>query len=247
MQTTVTSDRKNCIDYIKNILSLEKFSLPHIAKEKEKDGRHFLILTFDENIKETFLYRLKDLVAEVICLTYKYDFFLENLKLKIDNSELKLAFIKCLSIYDIEADKDYIFSLNLIDRVVCVDGIFNFMLKSLTDRWREVVKLTNLNFHSFKSKESQILFIKYLLNTQHSKVKDVVLNYQNGKLVILDTNNKNLNFYSLVLDDKVSALFSLIWIHPEKILVNPSAEDSSVFSVVRTLFPEKLSLVQCKR
>lgn len=241
MQVIISSDRLNCLDYIKNILFSEKNVMPHSVKENKQNERYFLNISFDEKIKDTFLYRLKDLIAEVICLTYKYDFFAEKLKLEINNEELKLAFIKSLSVYDIEADKDYIFSLNLIDKVICVDGIFNFMLKGLTERWQEVVRLTNLNFHCFKSTESQILFIKYLLNTQNSKVKDVVLYSKNGKLVIADEHNKKLNYYSLLSEnDRISALFSLIWIHPENILVKPNTEQSSAFNVVRTLFPEKL-------
>lgn len=241
MQVVISSDRLNCIDYIKNILREEKNFIPHTTKETQSNERYSLIISFDDDIKNTFLYRLKDLIAEVICLTYKYEFFEEKLKLKIINEELRLAFIKSLSIYDIEADKDYIFSLNLIDKIICIDGIYNFLLKGLTERWEEVVKLTNLNFHCFKSSESQILFIKYLLNTQNSKFKDVILYSKDGKLKIADEHYKELNYYSLLSDnDKVSALFSLLWIHPEKIHVKSNAEKSTIFNVVRTLFPERI-------
>ena len=240
MQVIVSSDRMSSVEYIKNVLQEEKIFFNSLS-EDYLESRFNLYIDFDEEVKSTFLYRLKDLIAEVICLTYKYEFFVKKLRLKIDNNELKLAFIKSLSIYDIDADKEYIFSLNLIDKIICIDGIYNFMLKGLTERWEEVAKLTNLNFHCFKSVESQILFIKYLLNTQNSKLKDVVLYCKDGKLKISDKYDKELNFYSLLSEsDGVSALFSLIWLHPENIYVKPTAEKSSLFSVVRTLFPERI-------
>jgi hypothetical protein len=107
-----------------------------------------------------------DKVAEIIAVKYKYDFLKREVKVGGLNSVEKEILLTSLIAADLDDDKKYSF-----DRLACyddiaVDGVFNFRLKPLKKKWKDVSECVPSCFLSSQLKE----FITYLLENKRKRV-----------------------------------------------------------------------------
>ena len=105
----------------------------------------------------------KSAVAEVLAVGYKNRFLKE--KINIDTSSLlgrTLLDTMCIfdSNYDTNVIKKNILEINNLS----IDGCYNFRLKEIKEKWKEIVALSN-NYSAFFEEESVILdFLTYLMD-----------------------------------------------------------------------------------
>ena len=82
-----------------------------------------------------------DKVAEIIAVKYKYDFFQKALLIGGLSKEEKEILLVSLIAADLDDDKKYSFDRIKTFKNIAVDGIFNFRLKMLKNKWESI--LTN--------------------------------------------------------------------------------------------------------
>ncbi len=118
---------------------------------------------------------LYDKVSEILAVGYKYAFFKEKLKVALPAREKRLL-IAALIAADLEGDKGYIHSkLNLFPEI-CIDGVYNFRLNSLREKWQRIIDFVPSAFSVTDLKQ----FCAFLAGESRHKI------YVQGKTVFAE-------------------------------------------------------------
>ncbi|MBQ7373114.1 MAG: hypothetical protein IJW64_00935 [Clostridia bacterium] len=138
-----------------------------------------------------FRSEIEDKIADVLAIKYKYEFFKRKIRpVGLSKYETELLLTALISA-DIEDDKRYILRRLRGQYEYVLDGIFNFKLKPLKNKWKEVVSYIPIVFSGKQLEE----FVAYLVSEKRGK-KVLV---QNGKVYDL---YYNLLKRSSLLDGK---------------------------------------------
>ena len=155
----------------KNILYLYKtlgdLAVQLNAKIDVKNGKNRCEykISIPKEHEEIFLLELEDKLADVIAVNYKHNFFKKNVKLgglkQIEKELLLTAIISA----DIVEDKKYVIRRLKNFEEYSIDGIFNFRMKPLKEKWQEIVSYIPTTFTQSQLRD----FISYLIKDKNSK------------------------------------------------------------------------------
>ncbi len=154
------------MEYIKNGLSeLTGRSFCNITEEILGD-RIVLKVTCEDSFFTAIKYEVIDMVADVIAIKYKYDYFSKVIKVSGLDATQRGILLASLIAADLESDKKYcIGKLKSLDEIA-IDGVFNFMLKPLKKKWVDISGYMPSVFISSQLKD----FITFLLEDKKEKV-----------------------------------------------------------------------------
>ena len=152
--------------YIKNSISSLLAHTQSGLRLYKKGDRAFLSVECTEYYKEIILTEILDLVAEIISVKYKYDYFKKSIKIKgLNENEKEILYTSIISA-DLEDDKKYIFSKLGERESVAIDGVYNFMLKALKRKWEDIVSYIPVYFVNNQLRD----FVTYLLEHKKKRV-----------------------------------------------------------------------------
>ena len=200
-----------------------------IACPKQEQGR---VLTYVERC-----------IIKAICDFYKKNFLTENLKIPCHESISIAAFKKALINFDRETDF-YIISKNLnLETDFYLDSFYNFKLKSLREKWGELVKLANENSDYLVSNEAFFDLLKFLIDNLEIGQDEIdVFEDENG-YSISPLGDSELQCDKLSQEGLVS---SLIDICPKRINLFCKA-DGDTAGFLRKIFEERVNICYNKR
>ena len=107
---------------------------------------------------------IENCVIRAVCNFYKDRFLTENLHLPIHENISMTAFKKALINFDRETDMYIISKYLLLDKNLHLDSFYNFKLKSLRDKWGELVMLANENGEYLTSQEAFFDLLRFLID-----------------------------------------------------------------------------------
>ena len=194
IKITESSVRYDNLIYVKN--ALKDITVQINAKttlQNYKNRCEFIVLVPDEYL-EIFLLELRDKLADVIAVNYKHKFFKRKIKFSgLSEIESELLLTSLISA-DVDEDKKYaVKKLKGFDEY-SLDGIFNFRMKPLKEKWREIAGYIPPSFTKAQLKD----FINYLIKDKKGKrvyveggnVYDKRFNLLNrNQLLTLDSGN----------------------------------------------------------
>ena len=160
----------------------EKFALEAECKIETSNGEILLSVTS----ADAYALRLKrftnERIADVLVIGYKYEFFRRNLFLPLLSEKEKFLLLVSLVSADYAEDKKYV--LRRLDGIknCSLDGVYNFRLGELKNRWKEVAEYIPTDFGKY-SLES---FLDYVITDGESRAY-----LKNGKAY--DENYRLLN------------------------------------------------------
>lgn len=128
------------------------------------EGRCAVLLSVDVQdgwLKE----RIKERIAEVIAIGYKYRFLEKKLSACLSMKEKRLL-CAALIAADLESDKAYIRQKTEFAEEYCIDGIYAFRLTSLQAKWSKILSYVPEGFTSVDLKK----FCDYLVGESKRKI-----------------------------------------------------------------------------
>ncbi len=169
MATITVTDKnynQNNLLYVQTGLSELFKSADCSVKFKEFNERNLLSVSCPDHYADIVKTEIADRVAEIVAVSYKYEFFKNNIRVagltKKENEILMASLIAA----DLTEDKRYTFERfkNLND--LSIDGTFNFRLKPLRKKWEDIVSYMPSAFVNSQLKE----FVSYLLENKKKRV-----------------------------------------------------------------------------
>ena len=236
-------NREYDIEFIMAKIRPEIKSLRGILTFAEVDGRQKLALAVPENKKDYFIAILFNTLCEAIIKSYKFEYFMKNIKLHLNNKITEVAFLKALTMFDKNSDKEIIKKYIPLSGEVLIDSLYNFRLWELEKRWDEVIKLVEDNKGYLLLSGSFVDLMKFLILSIEPEIDEVHLYKGDGNIYCLNKNQKEL-FNCMYAENneefKITIISELITLAPEKIILHFGAECEELRLYIKNLFELKV-------
>lgn len=222
--------------YFHNALNSYVQTLEGMVTSHEDNGYISILIAVPNSKSEQIKSMLLCTITEVICTKFKSDYLNRELLLpELDNASL-YAFKRALLNFDRETDK-FIIKKNLIlDNNLYLESFYRFRLKSLLDKWEELVSLSNENKEYLISKESFIDLLKFLVDNLDICEEEIsIVKEQGGYRIYAEDSNIFLD--KLISED--SMVSSVIDLSPQKINLYFN-ESSSEINLLERIFEERI-------
>lgn len=157
--------RGDYINYILSSLSGVIIEMRATKLLKTDALRQELIITVPDEFKNLLELEAEDKIADVIAIGYKYAYFKRNIAITALKEEDKELLYAALIAADMEEDKRYVKRKLKNFTEFSIDGIFNFRMKPLKDKWADIAGYVPKTFTKSQVKD----FISYLIKDKRCK------------------------------------------------------------------------------
>ncbi len=165
IKITEASCKSKNILYIYDNLSPIIKQLGCVSDLRGGKNRYELIIDVPSSYKELLVTEAEDKIADVISVNYKYTFFNKRINSSgLSTLERELLLTALISA-DIDEDKKYVVKKLKSYSEYTLDGIFNFRLKPLKEKWSDIISYIPAGFQSTQLKD----FIVYLIRDKMGK------------------------------------------------------------------------------
>ena len=168
-------------------------------KKEDLSGRSRLIIEYPEYYSDVFKTEIDDKVAEIIAIKYKYDYFKNQIKISgLNQNEKEILFVSMIAA-DFEEDKKYAYERIKKNQDVCIDGIFNFRLQPLKNKWKDIASYMPNFFFPEQLKD----FVTYLKENRKKRAY-----VDNGR--VYDSYYRRMKRCSLMEFDQLNVVREII-------------------------------------
>ncbi len=223
---------KNHVDNSKGLIIFE-----------EMDGRLVISLAVPEKEKEFYKAFVLELVSEIIVMDYKYEYIKTNLKHKMASETLWGGFLRALTVFDKQTDKDLIKKSLVFDDDLLIDSSFHFKMWEVKNRWKEIVSLVEENLSGLLARESFVELMKFLIAASEPEADTVyVKNCKNTLEVMINDTKKatNLCFFDEDVNDSMRILSELVCLCPRRIVLDLDDGASDLVDHITNIFEGKV-------
>ncbi len=130
--------------------------------------------------KTQMLGAIKEGVVETFGVVGKFDFIKSNLLLGLPQSNYELL-LHTLVAFDRENEHKLLNKIIRIEDNMALDGIFNFKLGELKDRWLEICNLTRNNGAYLYDDETYNELLRFLISAVNPKINKLTVCESEGK------------------------------------------------------------------
>lgn len=239
-----------CLDFErqKYISEFYKTKLSGIKKElgviikHNSEGKSYISFAVQDSKKEYLKSLVLDFVIKVIEKEFKYNFFKERLSLR-ENNSLTEAFLRAISCYDEEIDREVIAQVMDFSGEIVVESLFYFRLQPLQMRWVKTAEIINKNF-VMNSDNSMSEVLRYLCGVSENNSVLVDLQVEKEQIVL-----KNFLTHKIFKKDAsgISQMFAeIIMLNPSKINIRESQyllEFEEITDTLLKVFNDKIYFV----
>jgi len=234
------------ISFIINKLRPAFKSMKGIMVCEEFDNRENLALAVNDDKKDLAISLIFDAVSEAIIRSYKEEFLLQNLKIKLPSKVTTYAFIKALVMFDKSNDKRLIKSKLVPCEEICIDSFYRFRLWDLEKRWQEVATLVTENSGYLLASGSFTQLMKFLILTNEAEFGELHLLSEEGQIRAQGTDSKEVFVVDYKNDDnsKINVISEIISLAPKKIVLHSKGVDLDLVNYITSLFEGKVSVLK---
>lgn len=235
-----SNDNKSILDYINGCFCAD---LPDCMLTKFSD-KHFTYLLFasDESVSAICKSKIKKCINTYIIDEYKYNYFTKNI-LSGSTSLISLAYIKALTLYDVDTDIALLNSIIDVNKQLYIDSFIKFKMTDLVRIWKELCDLIMSNIN-YLNKNMMLDVMKNFISTfdvSYVTLK-IIVEPDNFVLYKID-NNKPIK-----LKDKarpIDIINYTLLSNPRHIQVyGDSSESFSIITLLKSLYDDKVEIIR---
>ncbi len=119
---------------------------------------------------------IKQCITDMLSKEAKYTYFEEAVALPMLTSSERNLLLSALVEFDREEEKEIIDRSYSVSDGLCIDGVYNFLLKDLKERWNEILQLTVDNSLFLSDREIFYELIKFLFSSIKPKINKISIN-----------------------------------------------------------------------
>ena len=245
--TISTSKAKSSdINYIINKIRKPIKNMHGILVMEEYEGRSNLAIAVDKSKKDYVLGLIFDAISEAIIRSYKYDFLNENISLQVTSLVTRCAFIRALTMFDKQSDKDFIKKRLKPSGKICIDSLYHFRLWELEKKWKDIASLVSQNSNYLLAQGAFFDLMKFLILTNEVETGEIHIKTQNNQIFACLKEGKEVFAFDYKDNDDslVKILSELICLAPEKIVLYPDLDGSELSKYIFSLFDDRVLVVK---
>lgn len=161
MQNLIVTDGESNlnINYLNSALGEVFTSTSSGCEFFENEGGAGLSVSVNPQYYDFVVEEIKDKIADIIAISYKYEVFSKKIRPAGINEGQRQLLLTTLIAADLEEDRQYAKNKISFSDVCSIDGVYNFKLKPLKDKWEEIISY----LPGFFSKELYYNFVNYMI------------------------------------------------------------------------------------
>ena len=240
---SLTIDKQHYINKLFKTLAQDVKRCAGIAIKQNYQGRSFFSFAVDVFHKEYFKAKILDFVVFVISDDYKFNYYLNNLNHE-NTSVLFEPFVRAISIFDADCDREIIKSQIDFSGEILLDSFFYFKLQTLQNRWRKTAETINSN-KILSNSSAMLEVLRYLTEMSDSLIVKTDISITNKQIRLKGMNISKC--FKQNIKGQSSFLAEIISLNPSKINLKVSADDDSfgekMVDVLTEVFADKIYLI----
>lgn len=212
-----------------------------IIVKQNSCGRAYLALAVNEKKKEYYKSKILDYILFMIIDDYKFNFYKQTI-IADGKNMLYPAFLKAITIFDADSDKDIIKSQIQLSGEILIDSFFYFKLQLLRARWERTANIINQNA-IMQSSPAMLDILKYLTTMSDEGIAKADVTFSKNQITIktyCGTKKFKTDFES-----KSSFLTEIVKLNPNRINLKESQNQNlhgDVKEILNHVFGEKIYL-----
>ncbi len=234
-----SNKNKHILDYINSCFCAD---LPDCMLTTFTDN-HFTYLLFacEDNIKNLCKAKIKKCITTYIIDEYKYHYFIN--KILKNKTLVHLAYIKALTLYDVESDIALLNSDLELDRQFYIDSYIHFKLNDLVRMWQELCDLIISNIN-YLNNNMMIDVMKSFIATFDTSFITLKIIIEQDYFVLYKTDNTQ---NPIKLKDKaqdIDIINYTLLLNPKHIEIYGNTSDKfSMISLLKSLYNDKVEVM----
>ncbi len=240
-----SQDKSHFMDFLYSKLEGQVKFCGGVIIRSSRAGRVKIGLAVPRKQKDYFVLLLLELVSEVITQDFKFEYLNTNLGTIIPNELTRAAFIRALTVFDKQTDKDLIKKQLVFENELNIDSFFYFKLGELTQRWQEICVLVRENISALQASGSLAGLLKFLIKTSDIGYDEVHIIKRKGRFVLTDKSSRPIHALFEMCDNKSQAdtIGDLILLSPSKIVLHRATTREPFFDFIENLFEDKVCII----
>lgn len=236
-----SNKNKDIIDYINHCFCAD---LPDCMLTSFAD-KHFTYLLFasDDSIKQLCKTKIKKCINTYIIDVYKYNYFIKRI-LKGNNSLLNQAYVKALTLYDVDTDMALLNASFDVEKQFFIDSFMQFKLNDLSRMWQELCDLITSNIN-YLNHDMMLDVMRGFIDTFDTSfvTLKIIMDSDTFELYKIDNNKAPIK-----LKDKAQAIdivnYTLLS-NPKHIeIYGNTSENFSMISLLKSLYEDKVEVIK---
>lgn len=213
-----------------------------VVTSHEANNYISILFAINDKVKDRVKALISGAIIEVICCKFKAEYLNSSLVLPEHDIIGMEAFKKALLNFDKETDK-FIITKNLnLSNNLYLESFYQFRLKSLKEKWAELVSLSNENREYLVSKESFIDLLKFLVDNLDICEDEINVVKEDGGFRIY-TDECDMQGQLISEESMVSSVIDL---SPQKINLYFN-ESSNAINLLERIFEERITINRSTR
>ena len=230
---------KSIIEYINNCFCKD---VPDCMLTTYQD-KHFSYLLFasDESIKGICQAKIKHCIATYIIDVYKYDYF--KSKIRGNNNLVFQAYIKALTLYDVDTDIALINGYFDVENQVFVDSLIKFRIGDIVRMWQELCDLITSNVN-YLNRDMMLDVMRQFISTftiSNDTIK-IIIEHDNFALYKIEQNVAPIKLKDT--DEAIDVVNYALISNPRNIEIYGDVNANfSMISLLKSLYKDKVKVI----
>lgn len=233
-------ENKQILEYIGSLIEQDLTAC--VVTSYDNESFEYILIASDNSTGSVCQDKIRHGIVTYIIDVFKYDFFRNTIAGDTDDITMQ-AYIKALTLYDVETDVALLNGDIRLGECFFVDSYINFRMLDAVRMWREVCELimTNLNY---LSAEMMMDVIRQFISSfkQSSNVLKIIFNQGGLELYKLEDGKTPVKLKDKVVDGDV-VNFTLM-ANPQRIeIYGDTSPHYSLVKLLKGLYCEKVKLM----
>lgn len=237
-QITVSVDRDNADwlysveDVIKN--KLESFG---VCAVYESGRRVYCCFGCENENRVRLVSAVKECLTELFAVVVKFDYIKQNLSLALPQLRYEIL-LRTLVAFDRENEHKILDSAVDVSDGLALDGLFNFKLTELKERWTEICALTKSNCAYLHDDDTFNELLRFLISAVNPKIKKLTVCERDGNYRL--TGNFKSGPLELNARDSLELMYYLIDLAPLEVEIDGILSNGELKRRLIGIFDAKL-------
>ncbi|MCM1367384.1 MAG: hypothetical protein NC184_01025 [Roseburia sp.] len=181
---------------------------------------------------------IKECLVEMYAVVTKFDYIKKNLSLSLPHIRYEIL-LRTLVAFDRENEHKLLQNALHVEDGMALDGVFNFKLGELKERWLEICNLTKSNGAYLYDDQTYNELLKFLISAVNPKISKLTVCENDGKYRLTGAlKNSTLDLSAC---DALELMYYLIDLAPLELIIDGSISNSELSQRLIGIFDAKTS------
>lgn len=232
---SIDERRRKWFDEVEEVLAIRLRRHNALMATQTHGGRLGISVACENASKSAVTGELRSVLTDMYATVVKTEFLSERLNLPLDRHSFKIL-LHTLVAFDRQSERDLIEEkLTVCDRMA-LDGIFDFLLGELRERWKEIASLACDNAAFLVSEDTLIELIRFLIGAVDPKVLKLELWQSDGKYSLKGSVSGGEFVYRVGGEQLLAYLIDLA---PVELSMRGKFDDKKLYKRVTSIFDVK--------